>query len=484
MIAKARERADKYSVSDDYVLPDIVDVSPRVHASLETDRIELRSDYYDTARLDLARNDVTLHRRRGALDPGWQLKLPAADRAASARTEIAIANDGTTVPTELRELVVGIRQGRPLKKVARLEITRDVERLVAEDGRVLAIVSDDDVYATDLNGDRSPRRWREIEVELGDAGDEDIRQAIGDRLVRAGAHRRPTPSKLGHFLDRSSTSHRDKPPKSSNTAAQFVGTYLNRQATALVRADVALRVDTSAIDETVLATRRLRSVLRTFGNFFDSDRVGALGTDLRWYSRLLRQVRDAEALRSRVAQRMSALPGPAAGDTAAARIDGQLRDERDRRHAALVQAMASRRYRDLLADLLAWIAAPPATSKTAAENLVPAVCATQREVGKRMRDLDATDADSMDRARKALGRALDVTEMAKPLLGNKRTKPQIRRYFEIRSVLDERRDALAAAEFLLGLEPASTPDAFAYGAVYAIERDCADRASRRATDMR
>ena len=64
--------------------------------------------------------------------------------------ELALPGGKGSVPKQLSDLVVGIRLGRPLKRVVDMRISRSVQRLLTEDGRVLAILSDDTVHADTL----------------------------------------------------------------------------------------------------------------------------------------------------------------------------------------------------------------------------------------------------------------------------------------------------------------------------------------------
>ncbi len=139
MASLSRERADKYDVDLEFIVPDVGAVSDAISTIAEQDTLDLDSAYYDTADLDLLHSGATLHRRRGAVGAGWQLKLP--DR--EARMELAVPPRDGTVPGELRDLVVGVRLGRPLKRVVMLRISRNVQRLLTGDDRVLAVISDD-----------------------------------------------------------------------------------------------------------------------------------------------------------------------------------------------------------------------------------------------------------------------------------------------------------------------------------------------------
>lgn len=120
MVSMQREREDKYDVDQDFTLPDLEGLVP-TGGRLESGAATLSSVYYDTADRDLLRQHLTLRRRTGDTDAGWQLKVPAD----KARTELSLpAAEGDSVPDELVTLVRGIGLGKPLHQVAALSTVR------------------------------------------------------------------------------------------------------------------------------------------------------------------------------------------------------------------------------------------------------------------------------------------------------------------------------------------------------------------------
>ena len=479
----SRERADKYDVDLEFTVPDVAAVSGAVSTVAEEDTLGLDSAYYDTADLDLLHNGVTLHRRRGAVDAGWQLKLP--DR--EARMELALPPRDGTVPKELRDLVVGIRLGRPLKRVVMLRISRNVQRLLTDDDRVLAVVSDDTVRASTLDGGSAVTEWREIEVELGEAGDEALLAAIGARLVRDGAVASPIRSKLTRALGLSVT-----PQDAANdeqTAGGVVTSYLAAQRAALLIGDVALRAGQDAAPVARAATRRLRSTLRVFGAIFDVERARTLRTELAWLDSLLGEVADCEALRARLAAAVAELPDELVVGPVARRIDGRLRAEREDRQTKLVRAMRGRRYLALLDELAGWASAPPLTDAAAepAEAVVRrAVIAAERVLAKRRRAAgaaDATDAD-LSRAVNAAERARHAAELAGTVLGRKRARRHAERSADLQRLFSGHQEAVRSAAFLRELARSGGEGGFTIGVLYELEMQRARRArdrTRRAT---
>src|ERR1700712_5786352 len=147
-------------------------VSPSFEGLQAVARVErpepesLHAVYFDTADHDLARNKVTVRRRTGGADEGWHLKLPAG---ADARTEVRMpldASDGTSVPSELLDVVLAIVRGRPIAPVAGISPARHIHLLYGGDGAALAEFCDDHVTASAVGGDEL--QWREWELELAE----------------------------------------------------------------------------------------------------------------------------------------------------------------------------------------------------------------------------------------------------------------------------------------------------------------------------
>ncbi|MFD6058213.1 CYTH domain-containing protein, partial [Rhodococcus wratislaviensis] len=80
-----REREDKYDVGAGFAVPDLADLVPP-GGRLDEQTVTLDNEYFDTTDRDLLAQHVTLRRRSGDTDEGWQLKVP--DR--KARTEIRV----------------------------------------------------------------------------------------------------------------------------------------------------------------------------------------------------------------------------------------------------------------------------------------------------------------------------------------------------------------------------------------------------------
>jgi CHAD domain-containing protein len=98
-----------------------------------------------------------------------------------------------------------------------------------------------------------------------------------------------------------------------------------------------------------VATRRLRSDLRTFRPRLDQAWVDRLRSELRWLGGQIGPVRDADVLRMRLDQPIAALPQPLAPD--ARPILDRLEGQRALAHSALVATLSADRYARLLDTL-------------------------------------------------------------------------------------------------------------------------------------
>jgi CHAD domain-containing protein len=478
-----RERKTSYDVTSNFTVPDLAAVSGLVSSIVEEDVLELRSTYYDTVRRDLSRNGITLRHRQGAVDAGWQLKLPDS----GLRTEIGLPDSAGTVPAAMRELVDGVRHGRRLHPVAVLRIRRCVQRLMASDGSVLAIVSDDEVTADAANPIVHGQMWREVEVEDGAGGDGRILAAIDGRLTESGAQLTDRPSKLTHVLDAYLPGGESrKRARSMSTVGALAGDYLAAHVTALILGDVALRAGRPAVHDAQVATRRLRSTLRVFGLLWEEDRVAALDQELAWLAALLGAVRDREILAQRLCSELGSLSNTVGSEPAGQLINERLAAETAECRAELLQAMHGHRYRALLADLNDFVLAPP-TSALADEHphaVLAYVRSAERVATKRLRQatLPGADDSAMHRAGQAARRARYAVELARPVLGAGLGKARIGNLAAAQKLLGEYRDAMLTAHFLSTLGVAHR-EGFGLGALWAAEQQHATQTRTAVTDV-
>jgi CHAD domain-containing protein len=479
------EREVKLDVGEAYALPDLSGLVP-AGGSLETVGLHLDSLYFDSAERDLLAARVTLRRRNGgADDTGWQLKLPTGD----ARTEVRLPpTSGSAVPKELRDLTAGLRRGRPLRKLANVRVERTAHRIRDVNGALLAEIADDRVHTTTLDGQAIVSAWREVEVELGE-GDRAFQRRIEKRLVRAGARPSVSSSKLGRAVsapDDGDAAPAGKPP-SRTTLGDLVQAYLREQRQALLDGDLELRSGSDAIHHTRVASRRLRSTLRTYGSVYDGGQQAAdLDSELRWYAGVLGAVRDADVLHQHLQRVVHDLPERVVLGPVASRVEQELMGERERHRAALMRVLNGRRYFTLLDLVDRWLADPPfnALAGKPATNAAKLADHAGRKLDKRLAGMAARDDDpeGVHRARKAAKRARYAVELAAPALPPKDAKRRIKELKTLQDTLGEFQDSMLAHDLLLrlGIKAGTTPgeNGFTYGLMYGLEQRRAEIARR------
>jgi CHAD domain-containing protein len=454
-----RERELKFDVPLDWDVPSLDGVVPDGAVHRSTARLE--TTYFDTAEQDLLRSGVTLRRRRGDTDEGWQLKVPAGD----ARTEIRLPlGQGRAMPAELRDATLGLRGGAALKPVATLTTRRAIHQLVGADSEPLAEVVIDDVDAKPSADGATSRQWREVEVELVD-GDEEFLARAASWLTDNGADPSSSGSKLARALDVET-----RKPLDSDTLGGLIGAYLDEQFEALVRGDVALRRGQDAIHPTRVATRRYRSVLRVMKKHFDTERAAALSDELRWFATALGDVRDKHVLRGHLDNELAELPPELVLGPVAARIHRMLAAEEQEAAEQLAKTMRSKRYFALLKEVRAWHAELPLVRDQPAKKAKRHVKKAERKVHRR---LDAAPDghgrdEALHRARKAAKRARYTGELSSPELGSS-ADSTVDRMKGLQDRLGLRQDRVVAAEFLrrAGVAAAAAREnGFTFGLLY------------------
>ena len=300
MVSEQREREDKFDVEPGFLLPELTDLLPE-NGRLQTATYQLENTYFDTTEELLRKHGVTLRRRRGGPDAGWHLKIPSG----LAKTEIRSKSKGPGIPRSLANTVYGVRRGKDLVAVATLSTKRDVTRLLDETGDLLVEVAQDDVQSATMGDAATLRHWQEVEAELGAAGDEDLLQEIGQRLLSSGAQ----PSRWASKLSRALGAEPQPPqPEDRESLGGLITAYLTEQVAAIFDGDLGLRLDKPVVHPTRVAVRRLRSTLRIFKPVFDADRAARLDVELVWFAGLLGEVRDRDILRDRLLAALAELP--------------------------------------------------------------------------------------------------------------------------------------------------------------------------------
>lgn len=228
-----------------------------------------------------------------------------------------------------------------------------------------------------------------------------------------------------------------------------------------------------------VATRRLRSALRTFRRILDRDVTDPVGAELKWLAAELGIDRDQEVLDARLRSGLDALPrtlvlGPVRGRLRIWSVSG--RNGARRRTVAVLDG---KRYLALLESLDALLADPPLlpdASHAPGRALPRAVLKEYGRLAARAgRALELPPGHDRDvavhEARKAAKRVRYAAEAARPALG-KPAKRFAKRMKAVQSLLGDHQDSVVAREALRTLAVqahAAGEPAFTWGLLYGRE---------------
>jgi CHAD domain-containing protein len=420
------------------------------------------STYHDTPDLRLARDGVTFRHRVEDGAGLWQLKLPRG----AARIELEHAGPPARPPAEMLELLAAYLRGRELVPVARLRTRREGVRAQGAD------VVEDSVAV--LEHQRVTRRFREIEVELLD-GDERTLRRLEKALRRAGAEPGSFTPKLYRALDLAYPPEPDvlEPgaPVRDELAAAFREQYRR-----ILAHDPGTRLGTDIEDlhQLRVATRRMRAFLRAARPVVDPAWDEGLRAELGWLGSALGPARDLDVLLEYLEPEVEALQEDA--EPARGLLES-IRSERAAARAAVVDALSSDRYLQLL-DRLEEAGQEPHLVRddvTLVQIWWNEFRRTRRAIAK-LGDDPADDA--LHAARIRVKRARYAAELAANELGA-RGSAFVTAAKDMQDVLGEHQDAVVAEERVrawLGTSPWAT---FAGGRL--VERQRARRAAARAS---
>jgi CHAD domain-containing protein len=245
----------------------------------------------------------------------------------------------------------------------------------------------------------------------------------------------------------------------------------------LVAHESELRIgdDPESVHQARVATRRLRSDLRTFQPFLDEQWSADLAADLRWLGSELGAVRDIEVQRDRLREHAANLPAPEAD--AARRVVRRLDADREAARFDLLAMLAQARY-GYVRDKLAAAASAPAFNGTARDKasvaLVPVLRGRWKRVRRAVEQLGDTLADdALHRVRVRAKQCRYAAEACEPAFG----KPARRlagAMSKLQDGLGEHQDATVAIDWLTKTAHECSPaEAFAIGMLAQVEREAA-----------
>lgn len=444
------EREVKLTPVPGFRLPSLTGVAEGVVARPD-EILELRADYYDTPDLRLARAGASLRYRT---PDGWTVKLPnTGDGAMLVRGEHDFAGEPGTIPDAAVDLVRAYVRTASVRSIAHLKTRRRRIDLVDASGAKVAEVVDDEVSV--LDDGRIVQRFRELEVELSEDAPVELADAVVARLERAGAGTSDPTPKIVRALGMRAVADADLAPPADlseeSAARDVIHAAISTSVERLLAHDAGVRLggDPESVHQARVATRRLRSDLRTFRSLLVPEWDEALRAELKWLGAELGAVRDTEVLLDLLQHQVGGL---APGDHAVGeRLLGRLVDRRQEQRAELLDAMRSERYAELLERLVAAANAPALRPEAdgPATDVLPAL--VQKPWKKLRRDVRALDDvppdEDLHQVRIRAKRTRYAAEAVTPALG-----PDARRFAKavakLQEVLGDHQDAVVAATWL------------------------------------
>ncbi len=479
------EREVKLGAGPAFHLPDLSGVVDGVTVT-PPEAVRLETVYYDTADLRLARWGVSLRHRAGE---GWTLKLAPSKSSGDGnqaaglleRDELTFQGGAKKPPAAAVAIVRAYVRKAELVPVARLSTWRRKVRLLDAAGDRLAEVVDDEVSVRDRR--RVAARFREIEVEVtgGSDGAEAILAPVVSRLRAAGAGAPdPTPKHMRALGPRAMEPPEVAPSavKPDSPARDVIGSVLAESVASLLHHDPLIRtsVDPEAVHQARVASRKLRSHLRTFGPLLEPEWTDPLRTELGWLALGLGAVRDREVLLERLQARAVSLP--ANDSRSAASLLHILEEEIEGLRKKLITELDSTRYVDLLERLVAAVQSPatlPDAEQPASTALPLLATGPWRRLRSAVRQLPEQPADpELHRIRILAKRARYAAEAVEPVVGSS-AAAFARAAAKLQTILGEHQDSVTAQAWLRSIR-VSGRRAFVAGELIAMEHMAAEEA--------
>lgn len=467
------ERETKLQALGAFRMPDLAGDGLAVR---EREPQRLVTTYVDTADLRIARWGCSLRHRRGE---GWTVKLPLGEQGPLlVRAEHGFAGeDPRKLPVAAADLLRAYVRGAELAPVLSLRTVRRGVEVTDDLGRPLALVTDDEVSVMD--GRRVATRFRELEVELDPDAPASVADAILARLRAAGAGGVDNVPKLVRGLGSRATEAPDvvvPDVDEGSTVADVVRRAIAASVVRLLRHDAGVRIgeDPEAVHQARVATRRIRSDLRTFRDLLEPSWAVPLRERLRSLGGDLGAVRDAEVLRDRLRGRAPMLADE--DRPALERLVAGIDEVRERGRERLLEALRDPSYVELLDALVEAAGAPVVLAEAAAMPATAALPAAMDAPWKHLTTAighvgeQASD-EALHAARIRAKRVRYAAEALAPVFG-KRAARFADAAAALQDVLGEHQDAVVAGAWLRGAaaEPAH---AFVAGQLAAIEAGAA-----------
>ena len=414
--AVERERERKFDAPEGIRVPSVPGTSVA-----DAGKVRLTATYWDTSQRRLLRWGHTLRHRTASdgSEDRWTLKLAIPSngpREPLMRAEVHASGSALFPPAGLRALTRAVVRKGLLMPIAvviterrRLEVTDQgpADRIEVDDDRVWSVV-----------GLRRGPTFHQIEIEATSPNAARLMDTLSEALIEEGAT--PTDhAKIADVLGGTIPEPEivDPPSGPKISISELVRTAIGSGAVRLLANDPAARLgsDPEAVHQARVATRRLRSDLKTLGPLLDPAAAGWLRVELAWVGELLGAVRDLDVMIGRIGE-LAITRG--LEPTAASAIVTELKDDRRRHHAELVDGLGSRRYIKLVDALIDAASVPPLADgidgeRSARNPLRKLARKAYRRVARGVARLDGAPSDAdLHEIRKRAKRARYAAELA------------------------------------------------------------------------
>lgn len=468
------ERAVTFEIPLDLSLPDL---RPFVGRTVRLPREQFVTTYFDTIDDRLWRQGMMLRYRtsQAGEDGTWTLQVfQEAGDSARERSEISWVAPAGALPSAAIDILQGVIRREPLRELPMLETTR--QRMVLRDEHDQAVIELDDDLVHVVGGQRDGERFRQVELQFIDPKWSD--RKVMRALEKAGAN----PERASHIavaIDLPNQSAPSIAADDRSSLADAVQAVVRSDLDRLVAHDWRLRIASPqppprVIHQARVATRRLRSNLRAFGDILDPIWLEHVRADLKWVGAALGEVRDADVLSEEL------------GDALVPAFQQRLAVQRRAASQKLATVMGSSRYLDLLDKLHAGANRLPLAEEAARTAARPASDTLPPLVGARWRAMlhqvhragSQPSAKQLHRIRIKSKHLRYAAEAAIPVMG-KPAKRTARRAEHIQTVLGGHHDAVAQESWLRDAVKETDPTHLSGGAALDVGILIADVRSRR-----
>jgi CHAD domain-containing protein len=270
------------------------DLRPLVGGTFRHPRQVLHTAYFDSVDGRLWGRGLTLRHRTTEGDGHgvWTLKTPVDSGHSLVRNEFSWPGDRGDVPRDAQRILRGVLRRESLRQLVELETVR--ERLSLRDDEDTTLAELDDDLVTVSGGQRDGLRFRQVELEL-QSEHWSSRPVV--RCLEAAGFTVGSSPKLALAMPQASGRRGDLHLDRKSTLAELVRMRLREGFDRLVDHDWRLRIaapdfDPRDIHRARVATRRLRSDLKSLGSVLDPVWKGHMRGDLKWLGSALGEVRE------------------------------------------------------------------------------------------------------------------------------------------------------------------------------------------------